>query len=334
MSVQKTRLSAPTIPSQPSQPAAPAPEAAPENKAVPAQVADGFDAQATSTRTLAARAPTPSAPQQDLQVGSRGPAVEQLQNCLVKLGFLSQAEMNTGPGIYGQRTQAAVARLQEKYGITGNNGENYGPKTRAALEKALQGTGGTTPTPPPSGDGKTLNVPQYGQMDPRWANQKYIFGGGTVGSVGCTLTSIAMAARYATGDAKWTPSYLNAGHYGEALNALNQENLGKKIGHPLPSLYDQGSGFISRGSADQTKLLNAVRDSLKAGHPVVLGMGLNGANGHIENGWTRHTVVATGVAENGDIILNDPATGGHTMLSSYMNRPQFTGFDRATAILN
>jgi peptidoglycan hydrolase-like protein with peptidoglycan-binding domain len=333
MSVQMARISPPVSPPSSAPKAAAEPQGTPE-QAVPTQVADGFESQGASPRALSLRAPAPSAPRQDLKVGSRGAAVEQLQKCLVHLGHLSASDMSTGPGIYGPRTQAAVARLQAQHGITGNNGENYGPRTRAVLEKALQGAGGTQGPTPPAGGGRTLDVPQYGQKDPRWAGQRYLFGGGTVGQIGCTLTSIAMAAQYATKDSKWTPGYLNAGHYGEALNTLKQENLGKKMGHPLPSLYDQGSGFIRRGSGAQEQLLGAVRDSLRSGHPVVLGMGLNGANGHIENGWTRHTVVAVGVASDGDILLNDPATGGQTRLSSYMNRPQFTGFDRATAILN
>jgi hypothetical protein len=68
--------------------------------------------------------------------------------------------------------------------------------------------------------------------------------------------------------------------------------------------------------------------------PGILGMALNGASGHIENGWTRHTVVAVGVTASGDVILNDPATGGRTLLSSDLARPQFTGFDRAVSVVN
>lgn len=122
------------------------------------------DSPSTPTPTPPKPGPSTGAPQADLQFdgGSTYSAdVEQLQRALVKTGFLTQAEMDTGPGYYGNRTKAAVARLQEKYGITGDGGEHYGPRTRAALTQAL-GTQGTPPTPPkptpPSGP--SVRVPQ------------------------------------------------------------------------------------------------------------------------------------------------------------------------------
>ncbi len=97
--------------------------------------------------SFAAASTTLPVPQSNLTFdgGARYRAeVVQLQRALVQLGHLSQADMNSGPGYYGPRTKAAVARLQAAYGIA-DNGSNYGPQTRAALTKAL--TGGST-TPP------------------------------------------------------------------------------------------------------------------------------------------------------------------------------------------
>lgn len=113
--------------------------------------------------------PTPGtsagAPQVDLQYNGGGgysADVEQLQRALVKTGFLTQAEMDTGPGYYGNRTKAAVAELQEKHGITGDGGVHYGPRTRAALEQELARPG-TPPAPPSSpspSPGPSVRVPQ------------------------------------------------------------------------------------------------------------------------------------------------------------------------------
>ncbi|MBX5481745.1 MAG: N-acetylmuramoyl-L-alanine amidase [Myxococcaceae bacterium] len=90
---------------------------------------------------------TVKAPTATLKRGAKGSSVLQLQKALVKLGFMTQAQVNTGPGIFGPRTEAAVKSFQAKWHLKADG--VYGPKTRAALEKALAGqkppkTGGTT----------------------------------------------------------------------------------------------------------------------------------------------------------------------------------------------
>mgnify|MGYP001322700553 CR=1 FL=1 len=88
-------------------------------------------------------APATGAPSVDLGVGATGPEVEQLQRALVSLGHLRQADMSTGPGIYGPRTEAAVRAFQAANGISQTG--FYGPLTRAALREKLATP--TTPTP-------------------------------------------------------------------------------------------------------------------------------------------------------------------------------------------
>ena len=91
-------------------------------------------------------APTPSQPKPgntslkgmtlpsgDLEKGARGPEVEQLQKALVKTGHMTQAQMNTGPGIFGDKTFAALKSFQADNGVDAIG--RYGPKTRAAFEK-------------------------------------------------------------------------------------------------------------------------------------------------------------------------------------------------------
>lgn len=103
------------------------------------------------TSAPAPSAPAGSVPSQDLKAGEKGPAVEQLQRALVSAGYLAEKDMKTGPGLYGPRTQAAVTRLQEAYGIQGNGGKDFGPRTRDALERALRGDKPPAPsTPAPS----------------------------------------------------------------------------------------------------------------------------------------------------------------------------------------
>lgn len=102
-------------------------------------------AQVAKTQTGATSTPQPSGyPTVALQPGSTDTAnVTKLQNWLVANGYMTQADMNTGPGIYGPKTTAAVAALQSKLGVDNSSGVGYyGPKTMAALT----GTG-TAPTP-------------------------------------------------------------------------------------------------------------------------------------------------------------------------------------------
>ncbi|WP_434345363.1 transglycosylase SLT domain-containing protein [Myxococcus virescens] len=90
-------------------------------------------------------------PAGDLEKGARGPAVEQLQQALVKGGYMTQAEMNTGPGVFGPRTESALKEFQAANNV--KNTGYYGPLTRAAFSKlgatvasgagATNGTGGT-----------------------------------------------------------------------------------------------------------------------------------------------------------------------------------------------
>lgn len=71
-----------------------------------------------------------------LQEGARGEQVKQLQNALVRLGFMTRAEMNTGPGIFGPRTDDALRDFQRSRNLTADG--IYGPLTRAALTNALR----------------------------------------------------------------------------------------------------------------------------------------------------------------------------------------------------
>ncbi|HEX8825812.1 MAG TPA: peptidoglycan-binding protein [Archangium sp.] len=88
------------------------------------------------TPTTPAPGGSSGVPQVDLKRGSEGPAVKQLQDALVKLGYLTKEQVATGPGTFGPKTEAAVAKFQGDHGISPNSG-NYGPKTRAAMTAEL-----------------------------------------------------------------------------------------------------------------------------------------------------------------------------------------------------
>lgn len=78
---------------------------------------------------------------------SSGADVRILQQWLVENGYLTQAQMNTGPGTYGQRTKAAVASWQTSKGInTAGNPGYFGPLSKTYLQTTVSAP--TAPTSP------------------------------------------------------------------------------------------------------------------------------------------------------------------------------------------
>ena len=68
--------------------------------------------------------------------------VRALQSALVAAGYMTQAQMNTGPGIYGPQTTAAVATWQKQNGIpTSGNDGFFGPVSKNFIST------GTKPDP-------------------------------------------------------------------------------------------------------------------------------------------------------------------------------------------
>lgn len=95
-------------------------------------------------------------PTVNLQPGATGAEVKKLQDYLVSIGYMTQAQVDTGYGNYGPQTTAAVAALQKSLGVDNSGAVGYfGPKTMAAITSSggtgstggtTGGTGGTTGT--------------------------------------------------------------------------------------------------------------------------------------------------------------------------------------------
>ncbi len=84
----------------------------------------------------------------NLGPGSAGADVQKLQQWLVANGFLTQAQMNTGPGTYGPQTTAAVKAWQSQAGFdTGGNAGWFGPLSKTYI-KQQSSPAATTPTKP------------------------------------------------------------------------------------------------------------------------------------------------------------------------------------------
>jgi len=103
---------------------------------LPATAKSTTASQTTSTSQVFLPYPT-----SNLQPGMTGSVVKQLQQYLVNQGYMTQAQMNTGPGIYGPQTTAAVKALQEKLGVDNTTGPGYwGPRTIAAVQQKVPST--------------------------------------------------------------------------------------------------------------------------------------------------------------------------------------------------
>jgi hypothetical protein len=79
-----------------------------------------------------------------LQRGDHSTAVHQLQNALVKLKVMTPAQLATGPGWFGGRTEAAVMRFQTAHHLKATG--VYDASTRTAMTVAL---GHPAPAKPP-----------------------------------------------------------------------------------------------------------------------------------------------------------------------------------------
>lgn len=113
------------------------------------------EATARALFNLPAQTPTPNIPTipvkpkpvnndspATLQNGSRGKAVENLQDNLIALGFLSKAQKATGTGIFGPRTEKALRDFQRSANLEANG--KFGPATERAMREIKLSLGRTT----------------------------------------------------------------------------------------------------------------------------------------------------------------------------------------------
>jgi hypothetical protein len=123
-------------------------------KTRPVEAAAGLR-KAVSTGVLSGT----TVPAGDLKRGSRGTAVKQLQGALVKLGHMTQAQMDTGPGTFGSKTEAALKKFQKAHGVPSTG--NYGPMTRMAfVSLGAKAVGAPLPS------GKPRPAPRVGFFPP------------------------------------------------------------------------------------------------------------------------------------------------------------------------
>lgn len=83
--------------------------------------------------------PNPPTGDVKLKNGDRGAAVQELQNNLIRLGHITQEQVNTGPGIFGPRTETAVKDFQNANGLSPSG--VFDNATRNAMNDIIAGVG-------------------------------------------------------------------------------------------------------------------------------------------------------------------------------------------------
>ena len=141
-----------------------------------------------------------------------------------------------------------------------------------------------------------LNVPDYKQIDSRWANVIIGNSGKTIGKIGCVTTGIAMMESYRTG----TTIYPDA--------------MSKKLSYSSSgNVYWPSDYKVVTSNSDY---LNKIYEKLKEGKPVLFGA---------KNSYgTQHWVVITGFSGGNSLTasgftINDPGTKYRTNLQQFLN---------------
>ncbi len=234
-----------------------------------------------STGTTPSAPPTGGVPAAGLARGSTGEGVKALQNQLVKLGYMTAADMATGPGTFGPRTEAALKAFQTANNIAPTG--KFGPTTQAAMQK-----GGVPASTSGGASTGTSNIPLLRQGDA--ASSK-------VRSVGCGITSATMAINGLTGK-HLTPDQFYA-KYGFGLNGGMEAN-----GLKVTNMSNLHSGNMST----ENKAWDVFKNATGSGKVVMFA-----ANGQpFTKGSYGHIMLATGTSTvNGQrmVTFNDPATG-------------------------
>lgn len=172
--------------------------------------------------------------------GSRGNLVRALQDRLVELGYMTEAQVRTGPGIFGRQTEAALKRFQAEHDIRQTG--VLGPTTYAALRRAegVERVNGDAPTYRPytvysSGAGSVRRVNGYGQLLAHHDYQTVRRGGRTLEVRDVVLTHSGEANAGQTVPSPIAGRVVRAGWrdgYGNAVEVVN-DRTGQRflIGH-------------------------------------------------------------------------------------------------------
>ena len=192
------------------------------------------------------------------------------------------------------------------YTASNKKGTGTAAKTGSAGNGAANNATEIVGEPLQAGNGVNVTNGMYyfAQSDPRWRDQTLSGYTSTLHHTGCVLTSAAMGVASLLGDPTLTPDVINK--YGNGnVGSTKFDALGIKVERVPPG----GNGNVD---ADPAAYQQQIMAALKAGMPVML-YGTKTANNVYYDGTTgtNHCVLATGIDENGNILINNPWANGN-----------------------
>ncbi len=145
----------------------------------------------------------------------------------------------------------------------------------------------------------------FAQNNQSWSNQNLSgFTGSPVNNYGCVMTSAAMGVSDLLGESV-DPGTLNSQYGNGNVGSTNFSALGIDVQRLPP-------GASSSSTTDPSTVQSQLVDALKAGKPVML-YGTNAPGKVFHDGYSTsgsHCVLATGIDDQGNLIVNNPYSGG------------------------
>ena len=137
------------------------------------------------------------------------------------------------------------------------------------------------------------SVPYYSQVDTRWKNTAIGTSGGTIGTIGCTTTCLAMLESFRTGTAVTPKAMASSLRY-----------------MPGGALYWPADYNTALAGDDP---LQQILDVLQSGKPVIYGCKKPGGTQHwcVVTGWNGKSKTASA------FTINDPASAARTTLADF-----------------
>ncbi len=165
-------------------------------------------------------------------------------------------------------------------------GNKTGYVAKAYLEKTVEN----------SYQAISLEVPSFKQTDSRWKNYPIGTTGGTIGTIGCTTTALAMTESYYRG------------------YTITPPQMSKELSYSASgSLYWPSTYSVSLAGNDYLKEIYSI---LSKGKPVVFGMK--------KSGGSQHWVTVYGFKGGNSLtasafLVNDPGSNSRITLAQVMN---------------
>jgi peptidoglycan hydrolase-like protein with peptidoglycan-binding domain len=260
-----------------------------------------FDA-ATQTKAKQAMAAVTQLSGTTLERGQESEAVRVWQTKLVRAGYLTQAQMDTGPGMFGPQTQAATTAFQQQNAL--NVSGRVGSGTQAKMTRVIE----TQQAPTAGTKVEVRNISQLFSVgsEDDWNR-----------NANCAPASVAMIAKaFGFHKTDWSD--------GKLVNWLGAQAGvgGNGAGWPQVQTMARAAG-LNASAPMYGNDLNWVRAQLAAGK-IIAANGNRGVtldhSSYTDGVTGGHWIVIKGVDSAGNFLVEDPSTDCKKLSPAEMQR--------------